>query len=79
MKAQKTLHSGLHALLWKEGAWYVAKCIEIEVASQGKTKTEAVSNLEEAIELYLENEKAPLPPGLSQLEILSLTPKIGYA
>jgi len=79
MKAQKTLHSGLHALLWKEGAWYVAKCIEIEIASQGKSKTEAVSNLEEAIELFLENEKTPLPKGLSELQIFPISPKIGYA
>jgi len=77
MKAKKTLSSGLHALIWKEGKWFVAKCLEVEVASQGKTKTEAVSNLEEALELYFENERVPLPTGLENLQILSL--KFGYA
>jgi len=52
MKKSKTqLSSGLHALLWKEGNLYVSKCLEIEVASQGKTKEEAIFNLEEALSL----------------------------
>ncbi len=36
----------------KEENWYVAKCIENGVASQGKTIEEALDNLKEAIELY---------------------------
>jgi predicted RNase H-like HicB family nuclease len=28
------------AVVWKEGEWYVAKPLNIEVASQGKTKKE---------------------------------------
>jgi hypothetical protein len=52
MKKSKTqLASGLHALLWKEGALIVAKCLEVEVTSQGKTKKEALSNIEEALSL----------------------------
>lgn len=42
----------LNGLIWKEGDLFVAKAIEVEVASQGKTKKEAVANLEEALELY---------------------------
>jgi len=34
----------------------VAKGIEVEVASQGSTKKEALQNLQEALELYFENE-----------------------
>lgn len=40
----------------KEGKWYVARCVELGVASQGKTVAEAKSNLREAVELYLEDE-----------------------
>lgn len=36
----ETLKKGYHALVWKEGGWYVARGVEIEVASQGKTKIE---------------------------------------
>jgi len=53
----------LHALVWKEGKYFVAKCLEIEVASQGESKKEALANLKEAVELYLEDEKInKLPP-----------------
>ena len=38
-----------------EGKWYVARCIELGVVSQGKTIEEAQENLKEAVELYLED------------------------
>lgn len=41
----------------KEEKWYVAKCIENNVASQGKTIEESLNNLREALELYYEDEK----------------------
>ena len=44
----------LTALLHKEEDMYVATCPEVGTASQGKTIEEAVSNLREATELYLE-------------------------
>ena len=42
------------AVLHKEEDMYVAECAEIGTVSQGKTIDEAVSNLKEATELYLE-------------------------
>ncbi len=44
----------LSAIIHKEEAWYVAECPEIGTASQGKSIEEAVDNLREATELYLE-------------------------
>jgi predicted RNase H-like HicB family nuclease len=41
----------------KEDNWYIAKCIENSVASQGKTVEEAIANLKEALELYFWNNK----------------------
>jgi predicted RNase H-like HicB family nuclease len=35
--------------------WLVAECPETGTASQGKTETEALANLQEATELYLES------------------------
>ena len=35
--------------------WLVAECPEIGTASQGKTEAEALANLREATELYLES------------------------
>jgi predicted RNase H-like HicB family nuclease len=44
-------------IVQKEENWYVAKCLENSVASQGKSIEEALNNLKEAIELYYEDEK----------------------
>jgi len=38
----------------KEGKFYVAECPEVGTISQGKTIEEAIKNLKEATELYLE-------------------------
>ena len=44
----------LTAVLHKEGNLFVAECPEIGTVSQGATIEEAVGNLQEATELYLE-------------------------
>jgi len=49
----------LTAAVTQEDRWYVARCIEVEVASQGATIEEALVNLQEALELYFED--MPLP------------------
>jgi len=40
----------------QEEEWYVATCLENNIASQGKTIDEAMANLREAIALYYEDE-----------------------
>ncbi len=50
----------LHTIVWKENKFFVAKFLEIELASQGKTKKEAIKNLREALELFMEDEKSNL-------------------
>lgn len=47
------------AVLKREEDMYVAECPETGVFSQGKTIEDAVANLKEAVELYLE--EFPLP------------------
>ncbi|MEA5571568.1 type II toxin-antitoxin system HicB family antitoxin [Calothrix sp. UHCC 0171] len=47
------------AIVYWEDDVYVAECPEIGTASQGETIEEAISNLKEATELYLE--EFPLP------------------
>ncbi len=64
----------IHTIVWKEGKLYVAKALEIEVASQGKSEEEALSNLKEALELYFEDagkiELAPVSqPKLKDISI----------
>ena len=42
------------AIVEREGDGYVSLCPELDVASQGKTVEDAVANLKEAVELFLE-------------------------
>ena len=42
------------AVLNREGDYYVAECPEVGTVSQGRTVEEAIANLTEATELYLE-------------------------
>jgi len=44
----------LTAVVHKEDDLYVAECPEVGTASQGATIEEAINNLREATELYLE-------------------------
>jgi predicted RNase H-like HicB family nuclease len=50
------------AAITHEGSWYVARCLQVEVTSQGETVEQALSSLREALELYFEDE--PLPADL---------------
>jgi predicted RNase H-like HicB family nuclease len=44
----------LQAVLWKEEDMYIIKEVTTGVTTQGRTIEEAVQNLKEALELYLE-------------------------
>ena len=48
------------AVVHKEDDLYVAECPEVGTASQGTTFEDAVSNLKEATELYLEEFPKPI-------------------
>ena len=63
-------------IIKREDEWFVATCLENDIASQGHTVDEALYNLKEAISLYYEDEddaKIMLPVGNSdQVYITSL-------
>ncbi len=42
----------------REGDWFVAQCLEADVASQGPTEEQALANLEEALALHIEPPRA---------------------
>jgi predicted RNase H-like HicB family nuclease len=44
----------LTALLEREGTGFVSLCPEFDIASQGESVEEAMANLKEAVELFLE-------------------------
>ena len=50
------------AAITREERWYVARCLEVEVTSQGESLDQALDNLREAWELYFEDaEPTELP------------------
>ena len=60
----------LTAIVHKEEDLYVAECPEVGTVSQGHTVEEAVANLKEATELYLE--EFPMDGrGRAQVQILA--------
>ena len=56
------------ARVWQEGDWFVAQCLEIDVASQGDSEGEALANLREALELHFEPPIATIAPRLRNIE-----------
>lgn len=54
-------------MLWKEDRLQIAWSPELDIASQGKTIEDALNNLRETIELYLEDEDAKIPTDRSAI------------
>ncbi len=57
------------ASLWRENDWVVAQCLEVDVASQGRSEEEALANLKEALALHFEPPRATATPTIRQVEI----------
>ncbi len=67
----------IKATVWKEGKYYVSQCLNIDVASFGLTRKEALANLQEALLLRLEDEKSTKLTKIERPDIVSL--KLQYA
>ncbi len=52
----------------REGEWFVAQCLELDVASQGATEEEALDNLREALELHFTPPRATITPSVRKVE-----------
>jgi predicted RNase H-like HicB family nuclease len=60
------------AAITEEEGWYVARCLEVEVASQGETFDEARANLAEALSLYFEDQpdvEISGPPVIAPIDV----------
>lgn len=47
----------LTAAVWQEGDWFVSQCVELGIASQGRTEKAALRNLKQAVLLYLSDDE----------------------
>ena len=57
------------ASLQQEDDWFVAQCLEVDVASQGETEEKALSNLREALELHFEPPCSTIIPQIRTVEV----------
>jgi predicted RNase H-like HicB family nuclease len=72
------------AVVWREERLYVALCPELDAGSQGKSVEEALANLKEALELYLEDEDVKRPMKaeapivtIVRVKVSGFTPSLG--
>ncbi len=63
----------LRNVVWKEGKYYVVQCLNVDVSSFGKTKNEALRNLDEALELFLEDTKKPEITKIERPELVKIS------
>ena len=42
----------VNAVVWQEDKWFIAQCLEVDIASQGKTEAKALENLRYALMLH---------------------------
>ena len=61
----------IHAVFQNDGKWFIARCLDVPVTTQGRTLAAAKRNLCEAVELYLETWGEP--KGTKQAQEIYLT------
>lgn len=65
----------LSYVVYQEDDGFVARCLDVNVASEGDTELEAIDSLREALELYFEDaDELDLPP-VTHAHVDSLTLK----
>jgi predicted RNase H-like HicB family nuclease len=65
----KLMKRTFNATTWQEGEWFIAQCIEVDVASQGESQEEALKNLREALELHFTPPVATSAPQVHAVEV----------
>ncbi|MFQ5852315.1 MAG: type II toxin-antitoxin system HicB family antitoxin [Candidatus Binatia bacterium] len=53
----------------REGNLFIAQCVEVDVASQGRSEEEALTNLREALELHFEEPTATVRPQIRHVKV----------
>ena len=61
----------LKHIVWKEGKHYVAQCLNVDVSSFGESRTEALANLDEALELFFEDQPKAKVNEISRPQLVS--------
>ncbi len=62
------MNKNVRAVVWQEGKWFVAQCLDVDIASQGHTEAEALDNLRDALELHFAPPTASVMPNVRTIE-----------
>jgi predicted RNase H-like HicB family nuclease len=62
-------------VVYQEDDGFVARCLDVNVTSEGDTEPEAIDNLREALELYFEDVPDEAVPSVGHAHVDSLTLK----
>lgn len=57
------------ASVWREGKWYIAQCLEVDVVSQGTSESAALKNLADALALHFSPPMATQAPKVLPIEV----------
>ena len=57
------------AVISHEDEWFVAQCLEVDIASQGESQEKTLKNLGEALELHFDESRSTVTPSVQTLEI----------
>ena len=68
-RMQKQHQRTFTASVWQEGEWYIAQCLEVDVASHGTTEEEALTHLREALALHFAPPQATVTPHTYTVEV----------
>jgi predicted RNase H-like HicB family nuclease len=63
----------LQTVIYREGRHYVAQCLNVDISSFGSSETEAMTNIQEALELYFEDAPDSDAAPVEAAEIRALT------
>jgi hypothetical protein len=55
--------------VWQADEWFVTQCLDIDVASQGHSRAEALENLCEALKLHFTPPCATITPHVTSIEV----------
>jgi len=59
----------LKSVVYKEGDYFISQCLDVDVSSFDKTKKEALTMLQDALELYFEDMPLPKKAGRAFLAL----------
>ena len=58
----------MSVVIWQEDEWFVAQCLDVDVASQGHSEDEALENLRDALQLHFTPPVATVVPQVQKIE-----------